>query len=271
MTPYIFFSKLRAFWLIFTQFVTIGLLIWLLIAFGINKNGLIKPGASDSQQLRYAAKVALPSVVTIFQPSSLNLCATSNDIKNSSITNSDQIEPCNISDKNKRDLGSAVIITKSGLLLTNYHVIKNIKMLAVGLDDGRNLKVTVVRSDADSDLALLKIDAENLPAIDVPANPDLQIGDMVLAIGSPFGLGKSISMGIVSGLNKTNLGINKLENYIQTDASVNPGDSGGALVNTKGQLVGINTAIYARNENVTGISYAIPYSIINKFLQKTGN
>ena len=140
--------------------------------------------------------------------------------------------------------------------------------IEVALADGRKLPATIVGTDPESDLALLKIEADNLPFITFASSNKLDIGDVVLAIGNPFGVGQTITQGIVSALGRNHLGINTYENFIQTDASINPGNSGGALINTEGNLVGINSAIYSRNGGSMGIGFAIPASLAKQVMEQ---
>ena len=155
-------------------------------------------------------------------------------------------------------LGSGVIVSASGYILTNNHVVESADEIEVILNDGRQAKAKIIGTDPDSDLALLKIDLDRLPVIVLGNSDTLQVGDQVLAIGNPFGVGQTVTGGIVSALGRNQLGINTFENFIQTDAAINPGNSGGALVDTQGHLLGINTAIYSRSGGSLGIGFAIP-------------
>ncbi|MCL4167305.1 UNVERIFIED_CONTAM: hypothetical protein GTU68_009405, partial [Idotea baltica] len=165
-------------------------------------------------------------------------------------------------------LGSGVIVSEQGLILTNHHVIASADAIEVSIADGRKLPAKIVGTDPESDLALLKVEAENLPSITFASTEKLDVGDIVLAIGNPFGVGQTITQGIVSALGRNHLGINTYENFIQTDASINPGNSGGALINTSGDLVGINSAIYSRNGGSMGIGFAIPASIARQVMEQ---
>ncbi len=158
----------------------------------------------------------------------------------------------------RTSLGSGVIMRSDGYIMTNHHVIDGADQIQVSLLDGRSTTAQLVGKDIESDLAILKIDLTDLPEIALGSIKNLQIGDIVLAIGNPFGVGQSVSMGIVSALRRHRLGINTFENFIQTDAAINPGNSGGALINAKGQLVGINTAIYSNSGGYQGIGFSIP-------------
>ncbi|MBA4193108.1 MAG: 2-alkenal reductase [Comamonadaceae bacterium] len=157
-------------------------------------------------------------------------------------------------------LGSGVIVSPAGYILTNNHVIEEADEIQVILNDGRQTIAQVIGTDPETDLAILKIGLTDLPVITLGQSDELQIGDQVLAIGNPFGVGQTVTSGIVSALGRTQLGINTFENFIQTDAAINPGNSGGALVDTSGHLMGINTAIYSRSGGSMGIGFAIPTS-----------
>jgi serine protease DegQ len=165
-------------------------------------------------------------------------------------------------------LGSGVIATRDGYVLTNNHVVQAADEIAVALPDGRKLAAQLVGADPETDLALLRIEARDLPAVTFGRAENLAVGDVVLAIGNPFGVGQTVTMGIVSALGRNNLGINLYENFIQTDAAINQGNSGGALVDTRGNLVGINTAIYSRTGGSIGIGFAIPTTIITDVLDQ---
>lgn len=157
-------------------------------------------------------------------------------------------------------LGSGVIMSASGYILTNNHVVEGADEIEVILNDSRHARAKIIGTDPDTDLAVLKIDLDRLPAIVLGNSDSLQVGDQVLAIGNPFGVGQTVTGGIVSALGRNQLGINTFENFIQTDAAINPGNSGGALVDTNGNLLGINSAIYSRSGGNMGIGFAIPVS-----------
>ncbi len=165
-------------------------------------------------------------------------------------------------------LGSGVIISEQGYILTNNHVISQAKEIQVALRDGRSVNATVVGTDPDTDLAVLKIELEDLPVIILGRSDQLRVGDVVLAIGNPFGVGQTVTSGIVSATGRNMLGINTFENFIQTDAAINPGNSGGALVTATGKLVGINTAIFSRSGGSQGIGFAIPTSLAKDVMQQ---
>jgi serine protease DegQ len=159
---------------------------------------------------------------------------------------------------NQSGLGSGVIVSPSGYILTNNHVIEGADEIEVTLNDMRRAKAKVIGTDPETDLALLKVDLDKLPVIVLGNSDSLQVGDQVLAIGNPFGVGQTVTGGIVSATGRNQLGINTFENFIQTDAAINPGNSGGALVDIEGNLLGINTAIYSRSGGNMGIGFAIP-------------
>lgn len=162
-------------------------------------------------------------------------------------------------------LGSGVIISKDGYIITNNHVIDGAEEISVTLaNDGVEYQAKIIGIDEKTDLAVIKIDAKDLPSIKIADSSKLLEGDVVFAIGNPFGVGESITQGIISALNKDNIGLNQYENFIQTDASINPGNSGGALVDTRGALVGINTAILSRSGGNNGIGFAIPSNMVKQ-------
>ena len=158
-------------------------------------------------------------------------------------------------------LGSAVLMSKEGYLLTNNHVTAGADQIIVALKDGRETLARVIGSDPETDLAVLKIDLPDLPAITLGRSDSIRIGDVVLAIGNPFGVGQTVTMGIISATGRNQLGLNTYEDFIQTDAAINPGNSGGALVDAQGNLLGINTAIFSRSGGSQGIGFAIPVKL----------
>ena len=165
-------------------------------------------------------------------------------------------------------LGSGVIVSREGIILTNHHVISDASEIDVALADGRKLKAQVIGSDPDTDIAVLKIDTKNLPTpITLGKIESVHVGDVVLAIGNPFGVGQTVTSGIVSALGRDHVGINTFENFIQTDAAINPGNSGGALIDTRGNLIGINTAIFSNNGGSMGIGFAIPVSLAKQVME----
>jgi serine protease DegS len=162
----------------------------------------------------------------------------------------------------EQSLGSGVIVDPAGQVVTNHHVIADAAAIRVQLADGREADATVIGRDPDTDLALLRIGLRDLPAIELGRSSTLRVGDVVLAIGNPLGLSATVTQGIVSATGRGQLGVAVFENFIQTDAPINVGNSGGALINTRGELVGINTAIVARNLGVEGIGFAIPVDLV---------
>lgn len=163
--------------------------------------------------------------------------------------------------RTQTSLGSGVIISPQGYVLTNNHVIQDADEISILLTDGRNVNARVVGTDAETDLAVLKVSQHKIPSITVGRSDQLQVGDVVLAIGNPFGVGKTVTQGIVSATGRNRLGINTIEDFIQTDAAINPGNSGGALINAYGELVGINTAIFSQSGGSHGIGFAIPVTL----------
>ncbi len=169
------------------------------------------------------------------------------------------------SDRVQRSLGSGVIMDDSGFIVTNLHVVDNVDEILILHYDGRQIPATVVGTDPETDLAVLKIDARGLQKISVGNSDQVEIGDVVLAIGNPFGMGQTVTQGIISATQRNGLNLTILENYIQTDADINPGNSGGALIDAKGNLLGINAAVL-NNENSEGIGFAIPANEVQKVL-----
>jgi serine protease DegQ len=167
----------------------------------------------------------------------------------------------------QRGFGSGVIVSPEGYLLTNNHVVEGASEVDVRLTDGREARARVVGTDPDSDLAVLKIELDRLPAVTFGNTDALQVGDPVLAIGNPFNVGQTVTAGIVSALGRNQLGLSTFENFIQTDAAINPGNSGGALVDLNGHLVGINTAIFSQSGGSLGIGFAIPADIARQVME----
>ena len=264
---------MKRYWLFFSQWVTVLLAAWFVVA-------TLKPEwirsaqrSADGMTLLQApagsllnrpagslsgpALKASPAVVSI------------NTSKNRSAPSTDpwsrffEGEP----EENAGGLGSGVIVSPEGHILTNNHVVEDADDIEVVLTDGRRAAAKVIGTDPDTDLALLKIQLDKLPVIVLGQPQDLQVGDVVLAIGNPFGVGQTVTSGIVSALGRSHLGINTFENFIQTDAAINPGNSGGALVDVHGHLMGINTAIYSRSGGNMGIGFAIPVSTAQQVMQ----
>ncbi|MEO1957200.1 MAG: trypsin-like peptidase domain-containing protein [Methylophilaceae bacterium] len=274
---------MRKIWLIFSQTVTIcfGILFVMqtlesdlltLYQKPLKKTIVVKkasppPPTQPVSSYKNAAKKAMPAVVNIFT-SSKNTFNPRQQFMDDPLFKhffSDQDEEADPADNS---LGSGVIVSEQGLILTNHHVISSADTIEVALADGRKLPATIVGTDPESDLALLKIEASDLPFITFAPSDQLDIGDVVLAIGNPFGVGQTITQGIVSALGRNHLGINTYENFIQTDASINPGNSGGALIDTAGNLVGINSAIYSRHGGSMGIGFAIPASLAKQVIEQ---
>jgi serine protease DegQ len=273
-------KSMRKIWLIFAQTVTVCLgILFVLQTFKPSflesgQKPIVVKQASSEQTVTpvstysAAAKKAMPSVVNIFT-SSKTLSNPHQQFMEDPLFRhffGDQEEE--EEDPSDNSLGSGVIVSDQGLILTNHHVISSADSIEVALADGRKLSAKVVGVDPESDLALLKVEANNLPSITFASSDKLNVGDVVLAIGNPFGVGQTITQGIVSALGRNHLGINTYENFIQTDASINPGNSGGALIDTAGNLVGVNSAIYSRNGGSMGIGFAIPISIAQQVMEQ---
>ncbi|GJL74227.1 S1C family serine protease [Nitrosomonas sp.] len=213
-----------------------------------------------------AASRAMPSVVNIFTTNAVK--ESPHPLLNDPIFQrffGEQFEPRT---RRRSNLGSGVIVSPNGYILTNHHVIEAAEEVEVALPDGRKVDANVVGSDPETDLAVLKIDIEDLPAITFGQSRLAKVGDVVLAVGNPFGVGQSVTMGIIGALGRTKVGINTFEDFIQTDAAINPGNSGGALTDTAGNLIGINTAIYSRSGGSLGIGFAIPIHIAKEIMEQ---
>jgi len=221
--------------------------------------------AQRAQSLAPAAKRAQPSVVNIYTSKELRL---HNPLFDDPVFRRFFNVPGGAESQTQNSLGSGVVADADGHILTNNHVVEAADQIEVALNDGRRMVAKLVGTDPETDLAVLKIDAPRLTPITWGHADTLQIGDFVLAIGNPFGVGQTVTMGIVSALGRSNLGINVLESFIQTDAAINPGNSGGALVDSNGYLVGINSAIYSKNGGSLGIGFAIPEGIARQVMEQ---
>ncbi|WP_077037786.1 S1C family serine protease [Pelomonas sp. KK5] len=220
---------------------------------GVDKPGAVHPGFS------LAARRASPAVVSIRVSSARADSPAIRRLHRGLIPEGPR--PPN------QGLGSGVIVSPDGYLLTNNHVIEGATDIEVRLNDGRQARATLIGTDPETDVALLKIPLDKLPVIRLGDADGLQVGDAVLAIGNPFNVGQTVTSGIVSALGRTQLGINTFENFIQTDAAINPGNSGGALVDAEGNLVGINTAIFSRSGGSLGIGFAIPVTTARQIME----
>src|SRR5262245_34617481 len=162
--------------------------------------------------------------------------------------------------------GSGVIVSADGYIVTNNHVVDGATELNVSMSDKREMKARVIGTDSQTDIALIKVDARDLPHVTLGSSASVEVGDIALAIGNPFGLGQTVTMGIISATGRSGLGIEDYEDFIQTDASINPGNSGGALVNAKGELIGINTAILSRSGGNQGVGFAVPIDMVRQVM-----
>ena len=274
---------MKRIWLTFAQSVTacLGLLFVLRIfyphlletgkeAIVINQVESNVSPSNTKTGYSIAAKKAMPSVVNIFTSSKVVAPNPNDQFKDDPLYKHffGEQPDGNEEDQPESSLGSGVIVSDKGLILTNDHVVASADEIEVALADGRKLSAKVVGTDPDTDLAVLQVDAKDLPAITFAASDKLSVGDVVLAIGNPFGVGQTVTQGIVSALGRNHLGINTYENFIQTDASINPGNSGGALIDADGNLVGVNSAIYSRNGGSMGIGFAIPASLARQVMQQ---
>ncbi|WP_018411834.1 Do family serine endopeptidase [Methyloversatilis thermotolerans] len=214
-----------------------------------------------------AAQKALPAVVHIFTTKAVR--TPQHPLMNDPIFRHFFGDRLGSQPQRQMGLGSGVIVSEDGVVLTNNHVVEAADEIEVSLYDGGKYSATLIGSDPESDLAVLRVKAPSkLPAASFADSDSLRIGDVVLAIGNPFDVGQTVTMGIVSALGRSQLGINTFENFIQTDAAINPGNSGGALIDANGNLVGINTAIYSRSGGSLGIGFAIPVSTARSVMEQ---
>ena len=273
---------MRKLWLLFAQSTTVALGVLFIIA--LFKPDLLRwqpqqesltiqqaqhpatSGLTPGDSFAPAAQKVIPAVVNVF---------TQQKIRNQSHPAlQDPIFRYFFGDRQDSrpreasNLGSGVIVSPNGYILTNHHVVDAADEIQIAMADGKTLPAHVVGADPETDLAVLKIDASELPAITFAQADSLKVGDWVLAVGNPFGVGQTVTAGIVSALGRTHLGINTFENFIQTDAAINPGNSGGALVDASGNLVGVNSAIYSRTGGSQGIGFAIPVSIARQVMEQ---
>ncbi len=272
---------MRKLWLLFAQATTVALGVLFVIA--LFKPDLLRwqtpqprPGVTIQQapatpatplppmeSFAPAAQRVIPAVVNVFTRQNVRAPTVQDPIFRYFFGDRLDGRP-----RQASNLGSGVIVSANGYVLTNYHVVEAADEIQVALSDGHALPARVVGADPETDLAVLKIDTTNLPAITFAQPDTLKVGDWVLAVGNPFGVGQTVTAGIVSALGRTQLGINSFENFIQTDAAINPGNSGGALVDATGNLVGINSAIYSRTGGSQGIGFAIPVSIVRQVMEQ---
>jgi S1-C subfamily serine protease len=265
---------MKRFWLVFSQTVTVLLAAYFVVITlkpdwvgrrGSGQVALLEApadhaGVAPAGSLRHAARKAAAAVVSINTSKAPRKAPHENDPWFRFFFGDQDNEQ-------QASLGSGVIVSASGFILTNFHVIEGADDIEVILNDSRRARAKIVGTDPDSDLAVLKIDLDRLPVIVLGNSENLLVGDPVLAIGNPFGVGQTVTAGIVSALGRNHLGINTFENFIQTDAAINPGNSGGALVDSEGHLQGINSAIYSRSGGNMGIGFAIPVSTAKQVLE----
>lgn len=270
---------MKKIWLIFAQTVTVSLAILFvvqtfkpeLIGNGITKTITVRQAEPPAQppaanSYSRAAQKAMPAVVNIL--TSKDLPQPNHPLMDDPMFRQffgDQFED---QPQRENSLGSGVIVSPEGLILTNHHVIEAADDIEVVLADGRTVPARIVGSDPETDLAVVKVDVGNLPSITFGHSDQLHVGDIVLAIGNPFGVGQTVTQGIVSALGRSHLGITTFENFIQTDAPINPGNSGGALIDIEGNLIGINSAIYSRSGGSMGIGFAIPVSLAQQVMDQ---
>jgi Do/DeqQ family serine protease len=267
---------MKRLWLLFSQTATIALAAYFVVAtlkphwigsapsmagaVALIEAAPAAVGSTPAGSFRAAAQKASPAVVSINTSKAARRNPTSNDPWFRFFFGEQGSEP-------QAGLGSGVIVSASGYILTNNHVVEGADEIEVVLNDSRTGRAKIIGTDPDTDLAILKIELDKLPVIVLGNSDGAQVGDQVLAIGNPFGVGQTVTSGIVSALGRNQLGINTFENFIQTDAAINPGNSGGALIDTNGNLLGINTAIYSQSGGSMGIGFAIPVSTAKQVLE----
>ncbi len=270
---------MKKLWFIFAQSVTVSLAVVFVVQifypkllnltsqYGEPHVATVDQQSNSVLSYSLAAQKAMPSVVNIFT-SKKNSANTHQQFLDDPLFKRFFGDQYDDQPQHENSLGSGVIVNENGLILTNQHVIEAADEIKVALEDGRTVSAHIVGTDPDTDLAVLKIDMRNLPAITFADAEKNKVGDIVLAIGNPFGVGQTVTQGIISALGRNHLGISTFENFIQTDASINPGNSGGALIDAEGNLVGINSAIYSRNGGSMGIGFAIPVSIAKQVMEQ---
>jgi serine protease DegQ len=273
-------------WLIFAQTVTVSLAVYFVIATlkpewigpSGSPGGIVQviesrggDGPKSAASYSEAARKVIPSVVHVYTTQTPK--QSRHPLMDDPIFRHFFGDRLDEGRQRTSGLGSGVIVSNDGYVLTNYHVIESADAMEVALNDGRKLKATLVGADPETDLAVLRI--VSAPGQEARFSPitlgrmdNVHVGDVVLAIGNPFGVGQSVTMGIVSALGRTHLGINTFEDFIQTDAAINPGNSGGALTDAAGNLIGINTAIYSRTGGSLGIGFAIPVSTARNVMEQ---
>lgn len=210
-----------------------------------------------------AVKVAAPAVVNIFTTQKVK--QMNHPLLNDPVFREFFGNQMPQQQQNENSLGSGVIVRADGYILTNNHVIAQAEHIVVALQDGRRAEAKVIGTDPDTDLAVIKIELDNLPVLPFKLSGN-EVGDVVLAIGNPFGVGQTVTQGIISATGRSDLGINTYEDFIQTDAAINPGNSGGALIDVAGNLIGVNTAIFSQSGGSLGIGFAIPAKVCQQVL-----
>jgi len=271
---------MRKLWLVFAQTATVCLAILFVVStlrpdllswrarnsIVTIKEPAVSAPARQAASFSDAARKAMPAVVNVF--TSQEVKRPRDPLRDDPVFRYFFGDPSDPGVQRREGLGSGVIVSATGYVLTNHHVVEHVDQIEVALADARKVSAQIVGTDPETDLAVLKIDVQNAPSITFAQSDRLKVGDVVLAIGNPFGVGQTVTLGIVSGLGRSQLGIATFENFIQTDAAINPGNSGGALVDAQGNLVGINTAILSRTGSASGISYAIPVSIARQVMEQ---
>ena len=274
--------NIKRLWLLFAQIVTAGLAVWFVVAAvkpeWVSGDGVLRKPLTSTVTVQEAPAEAMPAqasyreAVVRAMPSVVNIYTMKAVRQPQSPLLDDPFfrrffgERFD-SEEKQTNLGSGVVISPEGYIVTNNHVVETADQIEVAFEGGRKAPARLVGADPETDLAVIKVDLPDLPAMTLGRIDEARVGDVVLAIGNPFGVGQTVTMGIISALGRSQLGINIYENFIQTDAAINPGNSGGALIDVQGNLLGINSAIYSRTGGSLGIGFAIPVSTVKTVME----
>ena len=274
--------NIKRLWLLFAQIVTAGLAVWFVVAAvkpeWVSGDGALRKPLTSTVTVQEAPENAMPAQASYREAVARAMPAVVNIYTMKAVRQpqspllddpffrrffGDRFD----SEEKQTNLGSGVVISPEGYIVTNNHVVETADQIEVAFEGGRKAPAKLVGSDPETDLAVIKVDLPDLPSMTLGRIDEARVGDVVLAIGNPFGVGQTVTMGIISALGRSQLGINIYENFIQTDAAINPGNSGGALIDVQGNLLGINSAIYSRTGGSLGIGFAIPVSTVKTVME----